>query len=318
MNLYSLTDKMRRCRAYHNLSTADQLLYFELVYLWTQKKTKGPFQCFNISLYKTLGISEPTLCKSRQALCDAGLLFYKSGKDFRTAGTYSFTEFSSEESESVDTKPELVVTTKSESVDTKPELVVTTKLESVDTKPELVAATKSESVDTKPDLVVTTKSESVDTKSELVVEPKTANLGDTTKFESVAATYSDLDYNSNIIINSPPDPLTGEKSVSVSVSGIDEKKPADSLYIEFDQVKPQLLADATWKEITAMRSGMSIAFLRILPQQIDIFLQYIIAVGEEHSIKTLSDAKRRFFWWWKNYGNQEYERQKPQRKTHVW
>ncbi|GEM_PF-3483276 len=83
-------------------------------------------------------------------------------------------------------------------------------------------------------------------------------------------------------------------------------------------IKNQLLADETWKETTAMHSGLSIRFLEILPAQIDLFMQYIIATGEEHTIQTLSDAKRRFFWWWRNQGKKAYENNQETPGTIVW
>lgn len=83
-------------------------------------------------------------------------------------------------------------------------------------------------------------------------------------------------------------------------------------------IKSQLLTDEIWKEQIAMQSGLSIKFLEIIPEQIDVFMQYIIATGEEHTVQTLSDAKRRFFWWWKNQGKKNYENRSEESQAIVW
>ncbi|WP_163212059.1 hypothetical protein [Bacteroides sp. 519] len=111
------------------------------------------------------------------------------------------------------------------------------------------------------------------------------------------------------------------KTPPLSPKGAESESGKKKSYIElipFNQIKPQLLADESWCEITAMQSGLSIRFLDIMPSQIDLFLQYIIATGEEHTVQTLSTAKRRFFWWWKTQGKKNYEENSENVDPVIW
>lgn len=87
---------------------------------------------------------------------------------------------------------------------------------------------------------------------------------------------------------------------------------------ESESIKDRLLADERWKKHTALQSGMGIAFLQILPAQLESFFQYITATGEEHTVQTLSDAKRRFFWWWNKLGKKTYESKNDTPQTYIW
>lgn len=111
---------------------------------------------------------------------------------------------------------------------------------------------------------------------------------------------------------------TKYKTPPLSPKESESERRTNPLTISFDEISNNLLTDETWKEQTAMQSGLSIKFLNILPKQINLFLQYIIATGEEHTILTLSDAKRRFFWWWKNYGKYDYEKEQSNSQIIVW
>lgn len=77
--------------------------------------------------------------------------------------------------------------------------------------------------------------------------------------------------------------------------------------IPIHEVKQRLLEDQNWMAQACMQSTLSTRFMPILPRQIDHFLSWIQVIGEEHTIQTLADAKRRFIYWWKNHGKKEYE-----------
>ena len=77
-------------------------------------------------------------------------------------------------------------------------------------------------------------------------------------------------------------------------------------------IKEQLLSDETWKESACMQSTLGISFMAMLPEQIDKFIAYIVSIGEERSISNLSDAKRRFTYWWQNHGRKEVQDENKQ------
>lgn len=83
---------------------------------------------------------------------------------------------------------------------------------------------------------------------------------------------------------------------------------------DFDSlsIKHQLLSDETWKESVCMQSMLGLSFMAMIPEQVDKFVSYIISIGEEHSISSLSDAKRRFTYWWQNHGRKEVQSDKKQ------
>lgn len=71
------------------------------------------------------------------------------------------------------------------------------------------------------------------------------------------------------------------------------------------KIKQELLSDQSWKESFCISSSLPITFMPSFPDKIDKFLAYIISIGEERSILDLSDAKRRFLYWWRDYGSKE-------------
>lgn len=77
-------------------------------------------------------------------------------------------------------------------------------------------------------------------------------------------------------------------------------------------IKEQLLSDQTWKESVCIKSTFGVSFMSILPDQIDKFIAYIVSIGEERSISNLSDAKRRFTYWWQNHGRKEVQNESKQ------
>lgn len=95
--------------------------------------------------------------------------------------------------------------------------------------------------------------------------------------------------------NTPPTPQEG--------NGREE-------FIKICEIKDFLMKDELWKENACMQSGLSIKFLPMIPEQIKNFLSWIQATGEEKTILTLSDAKRRFIYWWKYTGLKEWKDEK--------
>ena len=77
-------------------------------------------------------------------------------------------------------------------------------------------------------------------------------------------------------------------------------------------IKEQLLSDETWKESVCMQSTLGVSFISMLPGQLDKFIAYIVSIGEERSISNISDAKRRFTYWWQNHGRKEVQDENKQ------
>lgn len=99
--------------------------------------------------------------------------------------------------------------------------------------------------------------------------------------------------NINNIITPPYNPPEGENG----------REP----FIKIVEIKDSLLKDELWKENACMQSGLSVDFLLMIPAQIDNFLSWIQSIGQESTILTLSDAKRRFIYWWKYTGLKEWK-----------
>ena len=77
--------------------------------------------------------------------------------------------------------------------------------------------------------------------------------------------------------------------------------------LDLQSIKEQLLSDETWKESVCMQSTLGVSFISMLPDQLDKFIAYIVSIGEERSISNISDAKRRFTYWWQNHGRKEVQ-----------
>lgn len=74
----------------------------------------------------------------------------------------------------------------------------------------------------------------------------------------------------------------------------------------FSEYKSDLLSDDFWIESEAMTSQIGIKFKEKISEFVDNFFAWIISTGEEDSLKSLKDAKRRFHYWWANTGKKEY------------
>ncbi len=81
---------------------------------------------------------------------------------------------------------------------------------------------------------------------------------------------------------------------------------------DLQSIKEQLLSDQTWKESVCMQSTLGVSFISMLPDQLDKFIAYIVSIGEERSISNISDAKRRFTYWWQNHGRKEVQDENKQ------
>lgn len=84
-----------------------------------------------------------------------------------------------------------------------------------------------------------------------------------------------------------------------------EEIPKRISTVDLSEVKEKLLSDELWKEHACRQSGLSTAFFPMIPDQIEIFLSWIQATGDEKTILTLDDAKRRFVYWWKYTGSKD-------------
>ncbi len=98
---------------------------------------------------------------------------------------------------------------------------------------------------------------------------------------------------------------------NLSLKGESAREETNKVF-DSQSIKEQLLSDETWKESACMQSTLGISFMSMLPDQIDKFIAYIVSIGEEQTISCLSDAKRRFTYWWQNYGRKEVKNEKPE------
>ena len=102
--------------------------------------------------------------------------------------------------------------------------------------------------------------------------------------------------------------LVESASVRESVS---EREEANKVF-DLQSIKEQLLSDEIWKESVCMQSTLGVSFISMLPDQLDKFIAYIVSIGEEQSISNISDAKRRFTYWWQNHGRKEVQDENKQ------
>lgn len=118
----------------------------------------------------------------------------------------------------------------------------------------------------------------------------------------------DVDVNVNDTLSLTLSHLVESASVRESVS---EREEANKVFNP-QSIKEQLLSDETWKESACMQSTLGISFMAMLPDQLDKFIAYIVSIGEEQSISNISDAKRRFTYWWQNHGRKEVQDENKQ------
>jgi len=87
---YTLTEKMRKARRRFRFTATEQALFYELVAICNGEDWRDVFNCSNIELCFALNVNEKTLIKARESLINAGLIYYKSGKNKRIISSYSF------------------------------------------------------------------------------------------------------------------------------------------------------------------------------------------------------------------------------------
>lgn len=87
---YTLTEKMRKARRRFRFTATEQALFYELVAICNGEDWRDVFDCSNIELCFALNVNEKTLIKARESLINAGLIYYKSGKNKRIISSYSF------------------------------------------------------------------------------------------------------------------------------------------------------------------------------------------------------------------------------------
>lgn len=81
---------MRKARRRFRFTATEQALFYELVAICNGEDWRDVFDCSNIELCFALNVNEKTLIKARESLINAGLVYYKSGKNKRVISSYSF------------------------------------------------------------------------------------------------------------------------------------------------------------------------------------------------------------------------------------
>lgn len=127
-----------------------------------------------------------------------------------------------------------------------------------------------------------------------------ANVANASKCEQNVANVADSDNDSD------------NDSDSVSLYKRESVREGANKVFDLQSIKEQLLSDQTWKESVCMQSTLGVSFISTLPDQLDKFIAYIVSIGEERSISNISDAKRRFTYWWQNHGRKEVQDENKQ------
>lgn len=107
------------------------------------------------------------------------------------------------------------------------------------------------------------------------------------------------------------DSVSDSVSDTLSLNGESVREGANKVF-DLQSIKEQLLSDELWKESVCMQSTLGVSFISMLPDQLDKFIAYIVSIGEERSISNISDAKRRFTYWWQNHGRKEVQDENKQ------
>lgn len=122
-----------------------------------------------------------------------------------------------------------------------------------------------------------------------------------------------------IATQSPPDRICDEKLSQEKKRKEKERKeeyiPPTIPHVEtrdvFEKFKDEMLSDDFWVEQQAMTSGIGNKFTNVVSVALAKFFSWIVSTGNEETIKTLNDAKRRFFYWWRDHGKLEFEKEHP-------
>ena len=113
------------------------------------------------------------------------------------------------------------------------------------------------------------------------------------------------------VSDSVSDSVSESVSDTLSLNGESVREGANKVF-DLQSIKEQLLSDEIWKESVCMQSTLGVSFISMLPDQLDKFIAYIVSIGEERSISNISDAKRRFTYWWQNHGRKEVQDENKQ------
>ena len=113
------------------------------------------------------------------------------------------------------------------------------------------------------------------------------------------------------VSDSVSDSVSDRVSDTLSLNGESVREGANKVF-DLQSIKEQLLSDEIWKESVCMQSTLGVSFISMLPDQLDKFIAYIVSIGEERSISNISDAKRRFTYWWQNHGRKEVQDENKQ------
>lgn len=119
-----------------------------------------------------------------------------------------------------------------------------------------------------------------------------------------------VNVNDNVNVNDTLS-LTLSHLVESASESVSEREEANKVFNP-QSIKEQLLSDEIWKESVCMQSTLGVSFISMLPGQLDKFIAYIVSIGEERSISNISDAKRRFTYWWQNHGRKEVQDENKQ------
>lgn len=111
----------------------------------------------------------------------------------------------------------------------------------------------------------------------------------------------------------PPTNQNKEYKESKEGKEIKEYIPPTIPHVEtrdvFEKFKDEMLSDDFWVEQQAMTSGIGNKFTNVVSVALAKFFSWIVSTGNEETIKTLNDAKRRFFYWWRDHGKPEFEKE---------
>ena len=121
-----------------------------------------------------------------------------------------------------------------------------------------------------------------------------------------------VNVNDNVNVNDTLSLTLSHLVESASAREGESAREGANKVFDLQSIKAQLLSDEIWKESVCMQSTLGVSFISMLPDQLDKFIAYIVSIGEERSISNISDAKRRFTYWWQNHGRKEVQDENKQ------
>ena len=139
-------------------------------------------------------------------------------------------------------------------------------------------------------------------------------LGGLAKAENSKQSQANLavNVNDNVNVNDTLSLTLSHLVESASAREGESAREGANKVFDLQSIKAQLLSDEICKESVCMQSTLGVSFISMLPDQLDKFIAYIVSIGEERSISNISDAKRRFTYWWQNHGRKEVQDENKQ------